>query len=338
MAGETEEVGMMFEKNSSAGQDGADLRAFVLAGGEGTRLQSLTHKIDGDGRPKQFSKMFGGKSLLTHTRDRLRPIFSDDQVAFVVMRSHERFYSDELADVDASRIVTQPSNRGTGVAIIAALLQLLKSEPGAIVGFFPSDHYFADDAAFATTVRSAIEVSRKHPDSIVLLGAKPQWPEVEYGWIEPGAAMTSGSGKPLFNVNRFWEKPPLAEARHLMKTGSLWNTFVTIGYGSAFLKLLTDTVPAAVSEISKALAQGDPEAAYRDLEAIDFSKHVLNRSQRQLLVMQDEVSGWADLGNPVRVIETLVRNRVIPSWLRKMRDAPRLLEEITGVQPSAHTA
>jgi mannose-1-phosphate guanylyltransferase len=338
MAGERKEVGIMFKKHSIAERDGLDLRAFVLAGGDGTRLQSLTHKIDGDGRPKQFSKIFGGKSLLTHTRDRLRPIFSDDQVAFVVIRSHERFYSNELADVDASRIVAQPSNRGTGVAIIAALLQLLKSEPGAIVGFFPSDHYFADDAAFATTVRSAIEVSRKHPDSIVLLGAKPQWPEVEYGWIEPGASMTSGSGKPLFNVNQFWEKPPLAEARHLMKTGGLWNTFVTIGYGGAFLKLLTDTVPSAVSVISKALTQGDPDAAYRDMKAIDFSKHILSQNHRQLLVIQYEVSGWADLGNPVRVIETLIRNRIVPSWLCKMRDVPRLLEEITGVRPSAHTA
>ena len=148
----------------------------------------------------------------------------------------------------------------------------------------------------------------------------------------------TASGKPLFNVNRFWEKPPLAEALHLMKTGGLWNTFVTIGYGSAFLKLLTDTVPSAVSEISKALTQGDPDAAYRNMEGIDFSKHVLSRNQRQLLVIQDEVSGRADLGNPVRVIETLVRNRIVPSWLRKMRDVPRLLEEITGVRPSAHAA
>jgi len=134
------------------------------------------------------------------------------------------------------------------------------------------------------------------------------------------------------------EKPPLAEARHLMKTGGLWNIFVTIGYESAFLKLLTDTVPSAVSEISKALTQGDPDAAFRDMEAIDFSKNVLNQDRRQLLVIQDEVSGWADLGNPVRVIETLIGNRIVPSWLRKMRDVPRRLEEITGVRPSARTA
>src|SRR6266436_7750082 len=338
MAGETEEVGIMFKQRSIAERGGLDLRAFVLAGGDGSRLQRLTRKIDGDWRPKQFSKIFGGKSLLAHTRERLRPIFADDEVSFVVIKDHERFYRNELADVDASRIVAQPSNRGTGVAIIASLLQLLKYAPETVVGFFPSDHYFADDAAFRATVQSAIEVSRGHRDSIVLVGAKPQWPEVEYGWIEPGASMTTGSGIPLFNVNRFWEKPPLATAHQLMKTGGLWNTFVTIGYGSAFLKLLTDTVPSAVSEISKALMQRDPDAAYRDMEAIDFSKHVLSQNHRHLLVIQDEVSGWADLGNPVRVIETLVRNRIVPSWLRKMRDVPRLFEEITGVRPSAHTA
>ena len=150
--------------------------------------------------------------------------------------------------------------------------------------------------------------------------------------------MTTGSGTPLFNVNRFWERPPLVTARELMKNGGLWNTFVTIGYGSAFLKLLTGTVPSAVSEISEALAQGDPDTAYRDMSAIDFSKHVLSQDQRRLLVIQDEVSGWADLGNAVRVIETLIRNRIVPSWLGKMRDVPRLLEEIPGVGASDHTA
>jgi len=48
----------MFKKHSIAERDGSDLRAFVLAGGDGTRLQSLTHKIEGDWRPKQFSKNF----------------------------------------------------------------------------------------------------------------------------------------------------------------------------------------------------------------------------------------------------------------------------------------
>ena len=133
-------------------------------------------------------------------------------------------------------------------------------------------------------------------------------------------------------------RPPLATAHQLMKTGGLWNAFVTSGYASAFLKLLTGTVPSVVSEISKALTKGDPDAAYRDMGSIDFSKHVLSQDQRPLPVIQDEVSGWADLGNPVRVIETLIRNRIEASWLRKIRDVPHLLKKITVVGPSDQTA
>jgi len=253
---------------------------------------------------------------------------------FVVTKDHETFYKNELADVNASRILAQPVNRGTGVAIIAAVLRLLEHDFDAIVGFFPSDHYFADDAAFAATVQSAVQISRKHYDSIVLIGAKPQWPEVEYGWIEPGALITNASRTTFFSVSRFWEKPHLARAHELMRVGGLWNTFVTIGRASAFLKLLSGTVLSAVTQIAEALKRGNMDTAYNNTRTIDFSRDVLSREQRQLLVIPDGNSGWADLGNPVRVIETLIRNRIEPSWLRKIRDLPHLLKKITGVGPS----
>jgi len=51
--------------------------AVIPAGGDGTRLQSLTLEIEGDSRPKQFSRIYGGRSLLAHTRERLRPVFQD---------------------------------------------------------------------------------------------------------------------------------------------------------------------------------------------------------------------------------------------------------------------
>ena len=118
----------------------------------------------------------------------------------------------------------------------------------------------------------------------------------------------------------------------------MWNTFVTIGRTTAFLKLLSGTVLSAVTQISEALAAGNMDAAYHRIPTIDFSRDVLSRDQRQLLVIPDGNSGWADLGNPRRVIETLIRNQIEPSWLRKMRDVPRLLEEITVVGPSAQAA
>jgi hypothetical protein len=164
-----------------------DAWAVILAGGDGTRLQKLTCKIAGDSRPKQFCRIFGNKSLLGHTRERLRPVFRETRTMLVLTKAHETFYNDELSDAPAANMVVQPANRGTGVAIAAAVLRIiLQHDPDAVVAFFPSDHYFADDAGFQATVRSALALAEQQPESLILVGAAPRWPEVEYGWIEPG--------------------------------------------------------------------------------------------------------------------------------------------------------
>jgi len=293
--------------------------AIVLAGGDGTRLQDLTRQIDGDPRPKQFSRIFGNRTLLGHTRERLRCVFSDDRLLFVVTKDHDRFYSSELADIDRSQVLEQPANRGTAVAIITSLMQLLQHKPDAIVGIFPADHYYADEAAFASTVRSAIRISKAQLDSIILIGAKPQWPEVEYGWIEPGAEIAARCRGAIFGVSRFCEKPPLLEARDLMRKGGLWNTFVAIGRAGAFLNLLAATVMPTMTRIAHAVAHRDLGSVYGEIDAIDFSKDVLSHQPRSLLVMEDAASGWADLGHPERVISTLDRHRIKPAWLSEMR-------------------
>jgi len=87
-----------------------DAWAVILAGGDGTRLQKLTSKIAGDSRPKQFCRIFGNKSLLGHTRERLRPVFCETRTMFVVTKAHEEFYNDELSDAPGSNLVVQPAN------------------------------------------------------------------------------------------------------------------------------------------------------------------------------------------------------------------------------------
>jgi hypothetical protein len=60
---------------------------------------------------------FGGESLLAQTRARLESLFCVDRQMFVATRAHERYYREELRNVDDARIIPQPLNRGTGVAL-----------------------------------------------------------------------------------------------------------------------------------------------------------------------------------------------------------------------------
>ena len=86
-------------------------------------------------------------------------------------------------------------------------------------------------------------MSEEYPESILVLGAEARYPEVEYGWIEPGRTLVDSLDHPLQRVRRFWEKPTLQHAAMLQRQGCLWNTFVTMGLAGAFLELLQATVP-----------------------------------------------------------------------------------------------
>jgi len=283
--------------------------AVILAGGDGVRLRPLSRLISGDDRPKQFCPVFGDRSLLAHTRKRLAGVTEEDKTMFVVTRAHESFYADELGGVCSGQVVVQPQNKGTGTAIVFALLRIAQRDPDAIVAFFPSDHFYSDESRFLAAVESAVETAVVCPDSLVLLGAEATHPETGYGWIEPGPAPAWNVAGHLHQVVRFWEKPSLSTAQVLQRQGCLWNTFVMAGRAGAFLRLLESTVPGLLRGFSRFESSGDVAAAYLDEVApVDFSRQVLSRCSSELLVVRMAASvGWSDLGEPERVLATLAQ-------------------------------
>jgi mannose-1-phosphate guanylyltransferase len=289
--------------------------AVVLAGGDGTRLLDLTHRIAGDSRPKQFCRFFEGKSLLNQTQERIAPIFEEDRTLFVLARAHEPFYRDQLAEVDDCRKVVQPANRGTAVAIALCLQVIAQQDEDALVAFFPSDHHYSNCVAFRESVESGLGLIGEYPQSILILGAEAKYPEVEYGWIEPGGTLVDSLVNPLLRVSRFWEKPAKTRAQALQRRGCLWNTFVTIGLAGAFLELLCATVPRLSGWLGDVHNRLELDRFYDDVAPVDFSKAVLARMPGRLVVLRDTVSGWTDLGSPGRVVDVLVRHGMRPSWL-----------------------
>jgi mannose-1-phosphate guanylyltransferase len=293
------------------------LWAVLLAGGDGVRLRGLTERIVGDQRPKQFCPIVSGQSLFRETRGRLDPLFSGDRQAFVVSRAHEKYYNDELIDAKDSIVIAQPANRGTAVGIIAALVQIMQVDPDAIVGIFPCDHYYSDEAAFRSIVRSATWIAERFREFIVIVGAGAEYAETEYGWIEPAQLLAQSGATPLYRVKQFWEKPALPQARALLHRGCLWNTFVTIGAAATFLDLVCTEVPEVVLSMTRAQADNELTSVYARLPSVDFSRDILANQANRLLVLRDSCSGWADLGSPDRVLGLLAKSGNQPAWFRQ---------------------
>jgi mannose-1-phosphate guanylyltransferase len=297
----------------------------ILAGGDGERLRPLTRLIAGDDRPKQFCPLLGGKrTLLEQTQLRVAKAVQARQTLYVLTRRHECFYADGLAQIPPSRMIVQQGNRGTLPAILCSLARLIQLtgqglDTQAVVGFFPSDHYYSRERRFIKGVRAAFEAADSNPSSVILLGAEARIPDTSFGYIEPAAAIEKRVDRRLMPVERFWEKPSLEVAHSLLGRGCLWNTFVMVGQVRAFLGLIEETAPALYQAFEPMLSgestdAGAIESIYDSIPSADFSKLVLSSGNPRLSVLNLGDVGWSDLGDPQRLIDTLSTHGIRNPW------------------------
>jgi mannose-1-phosphate guanylyltransferase len=294
----------------------------LLAGGDGARLRNLTRQISGDDRPKQFCRLFGGESLLDLARTRAERSISPEQILVPLTRSHRAFYIQEPGIRPSQRIV-QPANRGTAPPIVHGLLSIDQIDNDAIVAVLPSDHYFSDERGFTAALESAFEAAERYPGSVMLLGAAPRGPEVEYGWIEVDASV-HGTGGAWSRVRSFSEKPSLPVARGLLARGSLWNTFVMVGHVRGFLEMVNASLADLVGRLrgSRLWAGAEVQvqnSVYDRIPAIDFSREVLAVQTARLLALRMAATGWSDLGNPERVLTVLQASGLEPWWMERWK-------------------
>ena len=294
----------------------------ILAGGDGTRLKSLTRRITGDERPKQFCSILGSKTLLEETHRRVALEISSNRTLYVVNVAHEPFYRPLLSSESKASLIVQPRNRGTAPAILYSLLHIAAIEPKALVAFFPSDHYISDDRKFMGHIRAAFDLARRKPDLVTLLGIQPESPEVEYGWIEPAEFISISGGSPVYVVRRFWEKPHLLRAQVLQLRGCLWNSFVMVSSVRALLAIIQSALPTLHRQFSilSLVFSTRKEATainglYERIDDSNFSHKVLATCPKRLAVMKVTDVRWNDLGEPKRVMASLNMAGVRPHWI-----------------------
>jgi mannose-1-phosphate guanylyltransferase len=293
-----------------------------LAGGDGTRLKSLSRRITGDERPKQFCPVISDISLVKETQKRVALELAKERTLFLVNRLHRPYYSDILSDVAASNLIEQPRNIGTAPAILYSVLKIAAADSQAIVAFFPSDHYVSDNTKFMAHIRSAFETAHVEQNLVILLGVEPESPETEYGWIEPAESIQEH--RRLRRVRRFWEKPCSGLAAILQLRGCLWNSFVMIASAHALIDIIASATPALYNAFASAIpffgTDEEPrrmKKLYALLGEINFSDRVLELVPERLTVLKVSGIKWNDLGEPKRVLASIQTAGARPLWMEK---------------------
>jgi mannose-1-phosphate guanylyltransferase len=190
-------------------------------------------------------------------------------------------------------------------------MRLRAAAPSDAVALLPSDHYVSDDDALMARVEGAMEAVWTRPEMVVLLGIEPDRPEVDYGWIEPDELMLGRWEWPLHGVRRFWEKPPIEDARRLLRRGSLWNTFMIVANPSVLEQRIRVALPALAADfellrawMATAWEEGAARIVYGRLTTADFSRSVLQARAEGLAVLPVGGIDWNDLGDAARVHAT----------------------------------
>jgi mannose-1-phosphate guanylyltransferase len=296
--------------------------AIILAGGEGERMRDAITSWLGRHQPKQYCTFVGTRSMLQHTIDRARQLVSEERIVTIIDRSHRRFLDSEGAHSIPGRVLEQPRQLDTGPGILLPATYILAQDPKATVLILPSDHYVYPEERFLSRVREAVILAEWKRDRLILLGAKPDRAESDYGWIRAGMNLRSWThGSEVTKIQAFLEKPSAKAAGQFLTDDTyFWNTMILVVKIGCLWSLAQRFLPETAKrlEILRLLWEGvgtgwiGPkfeqallEEVYQALERANFSRRLLERATKQILLLPMTDVEWSDWGRPARIAESL---------------------------------
>jgi len=218
----------------------------ILAGGRGTRFWPLSRRRCA----KQLLPLDGKRTMIQQTLERLLPVAPAKRVWVITNEDLRPAIVRQLPKLDKRQVVAEPVGRNTAPAVGLAAFLLLRSDPGAVIGLFPSDHVIRDDQAYRKNIERAVEIAASG-ENIVVLGIKPTRAETGYGYIEAGAASDRGA----LHVRRFTEKPDAARAAQFVAAGNYyWNSGMFLWSAQTLANALREHLPNTAVILDKIAA------------------------------------------------------------------------------------
>ena len=247
--------------------------ALILAGGAGTRLRPLSS----DENPKQFLRIFDGKSLLEKTVARVRGVAQS-----VYISTNDAYEKKSREHAPGVPILTEPERRNTAPAIALCCFEIERREGDCVIAVLASDHFIADEDEFRRVLTRAYDFAERTQD-LVAIGIRATDPNTGYGYLELGPDIVPG----VQRVNRFTEKPTLDVAKQLLQQGNyLWNASMFVWRTDVFRRELERVAPE--------IARVTPEN-YASMPSISIDYALMEKSSNVASLRGD--FGWSDVGS-----------------------------------------
>ena len=256
----------------------------ILAGGAGTRLRPLSS----DDNPKQFLRLFAGRSLIQLTYARVARL-----AANIYVSTNERYAPLAREHVPEAAIIAEPARRNTAPAIALSCFAIERELGDCVIAVLPSDHFIGDEEEFARVLSRAYDFAASH-DELMTIGIAPTEPTSEYGYLRLGSEIEPG----IIRLEKFVEKPPRETAEEFLRAGNYtWNAGMFVWRASVFRRALE----AAAPEVARVTREN-----YESMPNISIDYALMEKAPRVAAVRGD--FDWSDLGS----FEALKRVGALP--------------------------
>src|SRR6202162_3220426 len=136
----------------------------ILAGGRGTRFWPKSRRATA----KQVLRLFGDRSLIQQTVDRLGPVLPPERI-WILTNDHLRAeIVKQLPEVPKRQILAEPAQRNTAPAIGLAAHILQSIDPHAVRGVSPADHVIGKPRDYVRLLKPAFKAAEQ--GKIAVLG------------------------------------------------------------------------------------------------------------------------------------------------------------------------
>jgi mannose-1-phosphate guanylyltransferase len=286
------------------------MKLVILAGGSGTRLWPVSRKA----APKQTKPIIGKQSLIAKTYERLCSGFPKKDIFIGTGGEHIDLIKKDLKDFPSSNYIIEPMRRDTAAAIGLAAIYASQKNPKEILININSDHFVEKEKEYIRIIKLAEKIIRKKPDSGVLIGVKPTYPETGYGYIKMGEQAFEVNSDKIFKIEKFEEKPDQETAEKYMEGWEyLWNLGCFVFRVDTLLKLYQKYLPHMyrhLMKIKKAIGTLEEEevlkSEFSKIEPISMDYGIIERATDLYVIPSD--FGWADVGNWGTVKDILSQN------------------------------
>ena len=274
------------------------LVAVIMAGGSGTRFWPLSTAD----RPKQFLTLFGDRTLLQHSFDRLKGMVAPERTLVLTNQAFLDMVHNQLPEIPERNIIGEPMIRDTAAAVTLGAVICRRLFGNPVMAVLTADHFISPVRRFQEVVRSAAR-GAKRTEAFYTVGIETRRAATGYGYLETGKRLEPEGNVEHFQLVQFKEKPDQhTAAQYHADERFFWNSGMFVWTVDAILTEVQAHLPKHAEQLfplEKKFGASDwlqaLQEAFNTLPKISIDFGVMEKAGNIRMVKGD--FDWDDVGS-----------------------------------------